>query len=345
METTTTTAPSPQQPSSHKRFGVRDGLLLFLSIAFVYLLFDREEMTAESVTSLAAHQQHEIREIAGKSKTSGKGSTSAECPVCAVCDDRAQQPAQCPSAPPFPSRDACPVCPSASAAATKARTNTAATAAAGGASQHFPLDRWAQQSRQGVRRYADLAAAAGSVAEPMRWGTNVVSFVSGNNAMVKFMLNEMLHIAKHQVPFSILWVPLDNEALARLERQGNGTVWDKIATEGKYGAGRSNFREKAYNEMALVKWDISIALLELGYDVLLLDPDLVLLRNPLPYFETLGRCDISIQMDSLIDPSHDIVLSQGGYSFREEGFDNFFNTGGILMRRCVPLSCVRWASH
>ena len=40
--------------------------------------------------------------------------------------------------------------------------------------------------------------------------------------------------------------------------------------------------------MALVKWDISISLLELGYDVLLLDPDLVLLRNPIPYFVSAG---------------------------------------------------------
>lgn len=128
--------------------------------------------------------------------------------------------------------------------------------------------------------------------------------------------------------------------------------------------------------MALVKWDLSIALLELGYDVLLLDPDLVLLRNPLPYFvrgqtagrpvgwhdqsallrppftpptrcpasparrspalpclqETIGVCDISIQLDSLIDPEGGNVVRQGGYSFHEEGFDNFYNTGGILMR-------------
>jgi hypothetical protein len=140
--------------------------------------------------------------------------------------------------------------------------------------------------------------------------------------------------------------------------------------------------------MALVKWDLSIGLLEAGYDVLLLDPDLVLLRNPLPYFvreavvgwgcncvgwrcgawavrlrlaqsltpvthphspaslpfrfplplphphtqETIGVCDISIQLDSLIDPEGTNVIRQGGYSFHEEGFDNFYNTGGILMR-------------
>lgn len=60
--------------------------------------------------------------------------------------------------------------------------------------------------------------------------------------MVKFMLNEMRHIARHPVPFSVLWVPLDNDGLARLEREGNGTVYDKIAKDGRFSGGRSNFR-------------------------------------------------------------------------------------------------------
>lgn len=177
---------------------------------------------------------------------------------------------------------------------------------------------------RGVTTLASLSIAAAHMAEPMRWGgKGVVPFVSGNDAMVEFMLNEMLHVARHAVPFNILWVPLDAAALSRLEKDGHGTVWDGIAKEGKFSGKRSDFRKGDYNKLALIKWDIAISLLDLGYDVLLLDPDLVLHRNPLPYFETLGTCDISIQLDSTMDPTRENIM--------RNGLSNF-NTGGILMR-------------
>lgn len=167
----------------------------------------------------------------------------------------------------------------------------------------------------------------------MRWGgKGVVTFVSGNRAMGKFQLNEMLHIARHQVPFSVMWVPLDPEGLEKLEKQGNGTVYDAIATDGRFTGERSNFRQVDYNRMALVKWELSIAIMELGYDVFLLDPDIVPLRNPLPYFETLGACDMYFQLDTSIMPTGDNVKSQGGYPLPVDGLEQFFNTGGILMR-------------
>ena len=207
-----------------------------------------------------------------------------------------------------------------------------AAGAAGAAVGPFPLPAWAPQAVQGITRYSSLDAAAAKVAEPMRWGRSLVPFVSGNNAMVKFMLNEMLHISRHPVPFSILWIPLDGDALTNLASNGNGTVYDGIAQEGHFSGTRSDFSRGAYNSMALMKWNISLSLLDLGYDVLLLDPDLVILRNPLPYFETIAACDISIQLDSTMDPTGDNIVSTGGYSLRLEGLDNQYNTGGILMR-------------
>ena len=76
--------------------------------------------------------------------------------------------------------------------------------------------------------------------------------------------------------------------------------------------------EKAYNAMALVKWDITAQLLAMGYDVLILDPDLALLRNPLPYLETLGSCDIMSQVDSLLDPTGTLA-SPGIITFPRAG--------------------------
>lgn len=178
-----------------------------------------------------------------------------------------------------------------------------------------------------------METAAARAAESVRWGgRGVVAFVSGNAAMVPFMLNEMVHIARLPVPFKVLWVPLDMEGLLRLVESGNGTVYDGIARTGQFGAMRSDFREADYNRMAMVKWDVAIELLELGYDVLILDPDLAILRNPIPYFETLGVCDLSMQLDSLMDPTYENVLARGGFAFRREGFDNYYNTGGVLIR-------------
>lgn len=190
-----------------------------------------------------------------------------------------------------------------------------------------------QTSPRRGSRFSDLETAAIDVAEPVRWGgKGVVAFVSGNHAMAPFMLNEMMHVARQAVPFRVLWVPLDMKALHELLECGNGTIYDGIATTGEFSPDRSDFREPEYNRMAMVKWDVSIQLLGLGYDVLLLDPDLVILRNPIPYFETLGVCDLNMQLDSLIDPTADNVLANGGFSFQREGFANYYNTGGVLMR-------------
>ena len=235
-------------------------------------------------------------------------------------------PALAPSQQTCPSISAAqPACPSVSVPVPPACPSVSALPAA-------RFSKWETPSKQGIRRHSRLADAAAAVVEKTRWGSSLVTFVSGNNAMVKFMLNEMLHIALHPVPFNVLWVPLDPAALARLAKDGNGTVYDAIASDGRFDGGRSNFREKDYNRMALVKWEITIQLLEMGYDVLLLDPDLALLRNPLPYFETIADCDMTLQMDSPMEPTGPNVIKDGGYAFREEHFDNFYNTGGILLK-------------
>ena len=152
--------------------------------------------------------------------------------------------------------------------------------------------------------------------------------------MVKFMLNEQLHIARQPVPFKVLWVPYDKGALDRLAAEGTGTVYSGVAASGRFDGARSDFRQAKYNELSLVKWELSLELIKLGYDVLLLDPDLVILRNPLPYLETVGDCDLSFQMDSHFDPHGDSVRHAGGYALFDTDvtIPNFYNTGGFMLR-------------
>lgn len=81
---------------------------------------------------------------------------------------------------------------------------------------------------------------------------------------------------------------------------------------------------------------VALELLDLGFDVLLLDPDLALLRNPLPYFETLPACDMFVSIDSNSEPTMSHVVQNGGFAVPGgvEGvnFNNFFNTGVIMFR-------------
>ena len=77
----------------------------------------------------------------------------------------------------------------------------------------------------------------------------MVPFVSANRAMTPFVLNEMLLIDKMQVGFRVLWVPLDPDALALIARAGAGVVFSSIAGSGRFSAGRSGFRNAAYNKV------------------------------------------------------------------------------------------------
>ena len=183
--------------------------------------------------------------------------------------------------------------------------------------------------------YDDLDAAAVAATEPMRWGgRGAVAFVSGNEWMVDFMLNEMLHMAQHAVPFSMLWVPLDEGAVSRLRASGNGSAYAGVSKSGRFVGHRSDFRNREYNSMSLFKWEFSLQLLERGYDVFMLDPDLVIKRNPLPYIETLGDCDFYSSLDSVdFEPTGPAVREKGGYVCHDKKIaDNYYNTGGVFMR-------------
>lgn len=197
-----------------RNLGVRDGLLIALMLALVYVLFERECLSSVSAPLL---------ETSGGGGSGRPHSVAAAdivapspCPACKACPSAssAPEPATCPSrepcaackekecpAPPSPSPPAqCPVCPSATLAPSEKACPAApscaacpapstcpappscpppAPAAAGGGGSAFPLPRWAPQPRQGITRLSDLAAAAAAVAEPMRYGRSVVPFVSG----------------------------------------------------------------------------------------------------------------------------------------------------------------------
>ena len=173
----------------------------------------------------------------------------------------------------------------------------------------------------------------------------LIAFTSGNLAIHRFMINLQLLIQKLHNPFPLIHVPLDEKCLSTLTSLSNISlnILDIGKMKNTFPSDGAEFRQKAYNQMALVKWKLALEFLKLGVDVLVLDPDIVLLRNPIPYFDTIPPCDMSFQIDSFTNYSSNFIKAHGGYSFEDLGnyhIDNFYNTGFILHR-----SNLRTISH
>jgi hypothetical protein len=87
----------------------------------------------------------------------------------------------------------------------------------------------------------------------------------------------------------------------------------------------SSYREHGYNKMSENKWRLALDILQLGVGAMMIDPDIAMLRNPLPYLvsvrmlikmdhnnlriikivqETLPSCDFTTMMECVSnDPS------------------------------------------
>jgi Nucleotide-diphospho-sugar transferase len=164
-----------------------------------------------------------------------------------------------------------------------------------------------------------------------------VAFTSGNFAIHRFMLNLEIMIKRLHHPFPLLHVPLDEKCLTFMANLPNSSlnILDIGNMKDAFSPDASEFRQKSYNQMALAKWRLALKFLELGVDVFVLDPDLVILRNPVPYFATLPPCDMTFQIDSFANYSGNFVRAHGGFAFEDLGnyhLDNFYNTGFILHR-------------
>jgi hypothetical protein len=111
-----------------------------------------------------------------------------------------------------------------------------------------------------------------------------------------------------------------------------------------------NARENAYNAMAENKWGLALDVLKVGVNAFMIDPDVAMLRNPLPYMETLPECDMYTMMEGdSIDGTADEVASGGGYHQKayEIMYDNLMNTGYTMFRAYVvrptrAIFGVRW---
>ena len=174
----------------------------------------------------------------------------------------------------------------------------------------------------------------------------VVVFASGNAAMNSFMRNwgawaERTGVGRHggegggdgasdTAVATTLLVPLDAEGYADLLRDDRWKLARDEVAWGEFGAARSAFRGAAYARMAQHKLVVLATLLRLGRAALLSDPDVVLLRDPLPYLSRLAPCDVYCSVDRAELLSLEDIRVQGGYALGADAV--YFNTGLMFVR-------------
>jgi hypothetical protein len=56
-------------------------------------------------------------------------------------------------------------------------------------------------------------------------------------------------------------------------------------------------RTVPYNAMVMHKWYMALQVMQAGVNVLVVDSDVVMMRNPLPLFDTLPVCDMMSMME------------------------------------------------
>ena len=111
-----------------------------------------------------------------------------------------------------------------------------------------------------------------------------VALTAGNAAMNLMIKNWAASIRRLQPPLPHLVVPLDNSGLEQLKSAIVPiNLFQESAALSRFQAGGSNYGESIYAEMSAYKWRFALKLLEAGVPVLLADPDVVFLRNPVPY--------------------------------------------------------------
>ena len=160
-----------------------------------------------------------------------------------------------------------------------------------------------------------------------------VVLASGNKAMNSFMRNWGESILRLQDPPLFFFLALDKAGYADLKADGKWKILPDPAAWALFGPERSGYREAGYNLMSAYKWEKVLELLGGGRHVLMSDPDIVFLRNPVPYLYTLPACDVYPMVDLSTGFGAREVREKGGFTVR--GYMNYYN-GGFAYFRSTP---------
>lgn len=155
------------------------------------------------------------------------------------------------------------------------------------------------------------------------------------NAGFLLMAKSMHHHLNSIVPplRNVVWVALDNASYDGMRAfDSTALVYrDKLSDE-NFDTSSQHFRTRGYNTIVLHKWRIIQSIIEAGYDTLLLDADVVLLRNPIHYLIDGPSCDLYVSLDG--ETQNWDRLDEMRYSTRSEGYtyNIYVNTGMLYLR-------------
>lgn len=124
---------------------------------------------------------------------------------------------------------------------------------------------------------------------PERAWHSLVFLVQLNFAFIEFAYNFHFHASRTVPPSTerLLFVALDDDTHAALQSRGMLSY----RAPGNFSGAQIEFRAKGWNTIMYNKFTMIRRLHGFGYDVLLLDVDALLLRNPVNYLVDLPRCD------------------------------------------------------
>lgn len=126
---------------------------------------------------------------------------------------------------------------------------------------------------------------------------HAVAITSGNKAMNKMIRNWATAVRQVRPALPFVVAGLDKEGHDELAQAGYVNLYVDDSAHRSFGSTSSFYGDSKYADMSAFKWRWAADLLDRGVPVLLADPDVVILRNPVSYVDTLPACDVYMQMD------------------------------------------------
>ena len=133
-------------------------------------------------------------------------------------------------------------------------------------------------------------------------------------------------------PIPLLVAPLDDDIARSLAARGSRMgVVALPGVSNSFGKEHSGWSKSGFNQMSLQKFVAVSASLAAASSVLVLDPDVVLLRDVWTYVDGLPLCDVYMQVQPKGLPNATQVRARGG-QFYDNDYPHHYNTGVFAMR-------------
>jgi len=153
----------------------------------------------------------------------------------------------------------------------------------------------------------------------------MVAVAEVNHGFLPMAVSFYRHLQNLQPPMNnVLFFALDTVSNDTLVRIGAPTFLDDHDNMSSHAWG---FREGGYNKIVLHKWVLASKILRMGFDCVIVDVDIVFLRNPMVYyFADAPACDALVVVESKNWGKNNEDRFEG------DGIGVLINTGLVILR-------------